>query len=446
MSQKTQKGVNPEVGDENRTRKRYQTKHRGAEKHAKSSSSDVCKDCDSQIESDTKALSCNFCHKWVCTDCLEISDDLYQVLTQNPKSPLLVPCKDCSGQIASLSEMRNTLNEVKLNQNGTMKQLDELNKKVGAMNRDLQKTVKEAVRKEVGVQLDARLVQVESKLEVQIDNKIEAVRDNMVSAGEMSHDKIKDVVREAYKEERQRELRKVNLMLFNVPEVTTRYPHVRKGHDWDSVLKVLKVLNDMEDIESKVLKVMRIGRRIDEKTRRPIKIVFPDWDTKFKFLQNSYRLSESDDDMVKLVRVTNDRTPNEIKQYKELKKELDERISAGERNLKIRRGAIVQINSVGDVQEVSEGAGATSVLENERVILGPHVREASQGLKAAVDSGFERVMEGPVLREEEDVQMDQNFRFSPSGLERYVSIGPKPIETVIEVGQADSVTHMNQSV
>ena len=157
-------------------------------------------------------------------------------------------------------------------------------------------------------------------------------------------------------------------------------------------------------------------------------------------------MSESDDGMVKLVRVTNDRTPNEIKQYKELKKEMDERIRAGERNLKIRRGATVQINPVGDVQDVSEGAGATSVLENERVTLGPHVREASQELHAVVDFGFERVVEGPVVGEKEDVQMDQNFRFSPSGLERYVSIVSKPNETVIEVSQADSVTHMNQRV
>ena len=28
---------------------------------------EICKDCGIIIERTTKALSCNFCHKWVCT-------------------------------------------------------------------------------------------------------------------------------------------------------------------------------------------------------------------------------------------------------------------------------------------------------------------------------------------------------------------------------------------
>ena len=38
---------------------------------------DLCKDCEITMEDDTKALTCSFCHKWVCTQCLDIPDELY---------------------------------------------------------------------------------------------------------------------------------------------------------------------------------------------------------------------------------------------------------------------------------------------------------------------------------------------------------------------------------
>ena len=148
--------------------------------------------------------------------------------------------------------MRETLNEVKRNQSGTLKQLDDLNKKVGTMNKELQKTVKEAVRKEVDSQLSAKLVLMEKKLENKIENKIVDIKENMQSAELMSKEEIKDVVKKAYKEERQREIRKANMMLFNVPETKSRDPKVIKKHNMESVLRVLRVLEDMEDIEDKV--------------------------------------------------------------------------------------------------------------------------------------------------------------------------------------------------
>ena len=365
MSQRVNKGGNALAGDDNKTRKKS-SKTKGAEKHEKVTPSDICKDCNGEIGSDTKALSCNFCHKWVCTACLEISDDLYQVLTQNPKSPLLVPCKDCSGQIASLSEMRNTLNEVKLNQSGTRKQLEELNKKVGSINKDLQKTVKEVVRKEVSTQLDTKLVHVECKLEEHLDKKFAAMECSTNHAEVMAKEEIRDMVREACKEERQKELRKPNLMLFNVPEKTTRDSQSISEHDRGIVFKILRTLVDIEDLEDKVLKIFRIGRRLDENRSRPIKIVFSDVDTKFKLLQKAYLLYESKDNTLNSERISKDRTPNEIKQYKELKKELEIRIRNGETNLRIRRGEIV---STKEENVVSQAAEASVNLETDREII-----------------------------------------------------------------------------
>ena len=68
------------------------------------------------------------------------------------------------------------------------------------------------LQKTVDSQLSAKLVLVEKKLENKIENKIVDIKDNMESAEIMSKEEIKDVVKQAYKEERQREIRKANMM------------------------------------------------------------------------------------------------------------------------------------------------------------------------------------------------------------------------------------------
>ena len=43
-------------------------------------------------------------------------------------------------------------------------------------------------------------------------------QDSIAGQGAVSQDQIKDVVREAYKEEKMKESKKPNLVLFNIPE------------------------------------------------------------------------------------------------------------------------------------------------------------------------------------------------------------------------------------
>ena len=299
-----------------------------------------CRDCECEIKSGTKALSCNFCHKWVCTKCLEVPDELYEILVQNPKSLLLVPCKACSGQISSLQEMRDTLSDVKSNQDGTKKQLESLSKKMVSLKKDLQKTVTDLVKAEVGSQLGSKLEDMEERWQLQMQEKLE---NHESKAAPLNQDQIKDLVKEAFREERLKEKRKANLMMFNLPERSSRNLQERKKYDMHMVVKVLRVLADNEEIEDKIVKAVRMGRWSKESNKHPIKVVCKDVDTKFNFLQKSYRLKIDKDEVIKTVRIGTDRTPEEQRKYKELKLELDRRISEGERDLAIRKGQIVSL-------------------------------------------------------------------------------------------------------
>ena len=362
---------------------------------------DVCKNCEELISKNTKALTCNFCHKWVCISCLEVPDELYDVLVQNPKSLLMVPCKDCSSQITSLQEMRDTLNEVKQNQCGAKKQLEDLNKKVGLINKDIQKNVREAVKKEVDIQLKSRLTQVEKNLV----GKFESMKQELPSAEAVVREQIQAIVKEAYKEEHQKDVRKSNLMMFNVPEKNPRDPQERKEHDKNMAVKVLATITDMENIEDKIQRVIRMGREIRDDRDRPLQVVFTDPAIKFKFLQKANCLSEMEDDMVKKVRISNDRTPGERKRYKELKQEMDERMQKGEKYLRIRKGEIVTVPF--EEQEVNKTIGkVVNQLPTEPRMLENIASENGPDISGNSD----------------DVGLETKKK--PQGLEGYTVIGP----------------------
>ena len=67
--------------------------------------------------------------------------------------------------------MRDTLTEVKVNEDGTKKQLDNLNKKMMSLKKDLQKSVKEMVKTEVDKQTIAKLVDMEERLHENMNEK-----------------------------------------------------------------------------------------------------------------------------------------------------------------------------------------------------------------------------------------------------------------------------------
>ena len=139
-------------------------------------------------------------------------------------------------------------------------------------SKDLQKSVKDMVKVEVDTQLGAKLEQVEVKLNVQMDKKIEEISRGIhasninqgVSQRNVSDSQIKDVVREAYKEEKLKDSKKPNLIMFNLPEIKSRDWLERKRNNMEMVLKVFNFLIDMDDIKDKIVRVVRMGRWIDQ--------------------------------------------------------------------------------------------------------------------------------------------------------------------------------------
>ena len=247
--------------------------------------------------------------------------------------------------------MRETLNEVKNSQSTTNSQLDtlrdntnrqyeDLSKKMDTLSIKLKQTVQKAVKEEVVRQLDCKLVEVERKVKTSMEERLKDVQ---------SQEEINVMITEAIKEDKEREKRKPNLMMFHLPESNSPVLSERINHDKKAAISVLRWLDNMDDIEARIKKVVRMGRQNMEISssisKRPLKIVFDQPGTKVKFLQKAYKLDKAEDVILKDIRISSDRTPKEMELYRQLKLELEKRKAEGEINIKIQKGKIVNFRT-----------------------------------------------------------------------------------------------------
>ena len=119
----------------------------------------------------------------------------------------------CGSQFLLLQDRSGTLNEVKNSHGTTNSQLDtlkdntnrqyeDLSKKIDTLSIRLKQTVKKAVKEEVGLQLDCKLVEVERNVKTSMEERLKYVQ---------SQEEINEMITEAIKEDKEREIRKPNL-------------------------------------------------------------------------------------------------------------------------------------------------------------------------------------------------------------------------------------------
>ena len=58
-----------------------------------------CTDCTTKVTQSSKAVQCQFCDRWTHARCVDISDELYTLLTRYSRSNLSYSCSDCLNKI-----------------------------------------------------------------------------------------------------------------------------------------------------------------------------------------------------------------------------------------------------------------------------------------------------------------------------------------------------------
>ena len=242
---------------------------------------------------------------------------------------------------SSQDKTKVQIDQVQKSQDDTKLQLTHLTSRVTNLKKEIEGTVKVVVQQEVETQLKTRLPDLETRLQ----DQIKAISiDQGPCKDQSTTNVISDLVAKAMSEERDKEKRRPNLMVFNVPEIVSKVREERIKHDRQMVISILNHVMDVPNIEEKVVKVLRMGRWEQGKDKRPIKVVFSEPDIKFKFLLKAYKLRESEDEFMNTIQIGSDRTPQEVERRRKLKAELDTRKERGEEHWRIRKGKLVWIS------------------------------------------------------------------------------------------------------
>ena len=324
-----------------------------------------CKDCNKELSESSQAMTCDICHRWLCIQCLEVPEELYASLQKYPVPHAMFPCKDCTSTASSWREMNPTLVNLKDSQDQSLLKFDKFEKEWSSFKNELRNDLKEAVKVEIEKSLketvEPRLKQLEEKLTQDLVELQSKVNPKEASNEEVLGSLIKDTVRE----ELQKERKKVNLILYNVRESSENNTDARVRHDINMVKRVNSASAEVKDIDKQIVSIHRLGKNNPDKAR-PLRVVFSKAKTKFDLLTNSFKLSTSENDEMRKVKLAIDRTQSEMNEHKRLIEEIERRKSHGESNLIIRKGRIV---SKSDVQG-NRPAAAGSINETGRIDRG----------------------------------------------------------------------------
>lgn len=146
------------------------------------------------------------------------------------------------------------------------------------------------------------------------------------AAPQISDDRFEDIIREI----NDRNKRRNNLIVFGVPEQNQELPNnERVSKEKSEVTDILKAIVPEFNI---TIKPERLGKYSPGKNR-PIKISFHSEKQVCDFVYNGKKIKNG---RFKHVSLSFDRTVRQISHYKKVKEELQQRISDGERGLKIK--------------------------------------------------------------------------------------------------------------
>ena len=266
------------------------------------SESSPCKVCNSEVD-DPFCIACDSCDFWLHFKCSGLKKSEYDFLTaDNLPSCVKYLCPLCL-QTPLQSIDFNAQNLRLDKQDVAIKTLSETVKTLQTQNENILNILK-------GPSL-------ENKLQTQMDEVLE--------------------------NQREKEEKRNNVILFNVPEATNREPIEGVKDDTDLVKEILThVSPDLNFVSLNTASVSRLGALREGNTKpRPIKVTLTGSDQKFKLLKSSRKLKEYQ--RFSRIGLSKDKTKKEILQDRILKTEL-ERVKRTDENADpvVFRGKIVE--------------------------------------------------------------------------------------------------------
>lgn len=256
----------------------------------------ICIKCDDGIMEDDTVIECRGCRKWAHEKCSGLTPSEFKVLAKGGKACqwFCEQCREDDSEVSSNIEC--TLSSIQSLLHTLVKRLDKFETNCS---------------------------------EESLDKKIEAAVEKKMS--------------ERFEEKEEKEKRKLNIVISNIPESKCVSLEERKKEDLESVKKlVAEIAPGAEDhIEAPLrLGSFKIGQNVRP---RLLKVCSKSEPAKDEIMRNAHKLSRGVKDHSKKVWINHDLTEKERAAAKSLRDELHSRRNAGEENIAIRRGRIVTL-------------------------------------------------------------------------------------------------------
>lgn len=264
----------------------------------------VCSNCNKSTNN-TYAIQCTNCANWYHAKCVGLTTtnlNSYQKELQNPKG------KRWSCTTCGKSEIKDGPPKVPKREEISLQDV-------------MAKLIKMEEKYDKVLDIYNEQIQINQKLQVEINKLKEQIQELALKMGN-EHNPL-----EAVREIDDREGRKMNLMIFGCPESSEE----NGLSDTQEVNEIIQTLCPEDNITCK--KVIRIGKPNTTKAR-PLRITLNSSKEvrslffKAKELKKNTKFSD--------YALGFDKTRREIEEYKALRQQMQERITSGEENLRIK--------------------------------------------------------------------------------------------------------------
>ena len=258
-----------------------------------------CLECQEECKPTEKAMMCERCDLWIHASCGDIPDNVYDIFYEKGSKLTCMRyfCNKCDEKVTESIEKCNTLEQ-----------------ETATLKKDM-------------IEVKADIQKINASIKQQVSDKVSDIMDD----------------------KKEIERRKMNLIVFGLPEADANETDKTL---WSTTKKIEKDIEEISVIISEDLGVAlspRTGiidaRRIGGPKPgqpRPLKIEFRDLNAKRDVLSNAMKLRNSDKEICKKIYINPDLTEKQKAADTKLRNEMWDRRGKGE-NVIIRRGELVTV-------------------------------------------------------------------------------------------------------
>ena len=315
---------------------------------------ELCKVCQLTNGEDERWVQCDICEGWNHVSCAGLDEKEYEVLRKGGRKVKWL-CNECD--LPNVIEMLKMFKDFKAKNEQIEKDLSiikvevtnvakKLNDEIGVVNKKLADN-KLKIDKHIDCLRDDMVKLVEKKIaekmketddtlvktvKTKVEDHLQTVTNNIADVSKSLVDVKRDV-----DEQKEREQRAANIIMYNVPESSSEQPQDRNKDDQqfclNTVSKVLKVKINAADMK----RMVTLGKRVDS-VNRPLLIQFRDRILKNMIMESLSALKEADETHRKLI-FAHDLTKKEREVCKSMvaeAKEQENKDSSGEFIYRVR--------------------------------------------------------------------------------------------------------------